>query len=107
MNRHRHLAIVVSTPPERADFEFASKLALAARNRAVDVSIFVMSDAVAGLVHHQPVIARLDDQGCELCACAHSAHERGLGEHDVGMVLGSQDDHAAIVGRADRLGALT
>jgi hypothetical protein len=36
-------------------------------------------------------------------ACALSAHLRGLAEGEVGALLGSQDDHAAFVHRADRL----
>jgi sulfur relay (sulfurtransferase) complex TusBCD TusD component (DsrE family) len=101
------LALVVSTAPERGDFERAVMLALAARERSIDVSMFFMHDAVRGLPQRRAQLERLTDAGCDLIVCAHSAHELGLSELDVGALLGSQDDHAAIVHAADRVVSFT
>ena len=96
--------MVVSTA---ADVDLALGLALGARDRDIDVDVFVMDEAVAAVASRREQVERLVDAGCELCACAHSASERGLADTDLGMTLGSQDDHAAIASRADRLVAFT
>ncbi len=98
----RHLALVLTTSAT-ADFATARDIALAARARDIEVSVFFMDDGVGALPAHRDVVDALDDEDCELIACALSAHERQLGEDDVGMLLGSQDDHAAFVHRADRV----
>lgn len=103
----RALAIVVSSPVVSGELDRALALAAAARRRAIEVGIFVMSDAVAGLPDRRTAIAALSDDHVELICCATSASERGLGEADTGMTLGSQDDHARLVDRADRLVAFT
>lgn len=105
--RHRRLAVIVSTGPESGDIERAFALAHAACAAGVDVGMFFMHRAVAGLPDRRAQVAALGDRDCELCACASSAHELGLSEADVGMLLGSQDDHAALVHRAHRVVALT
>jgi hypothetical protein len=66
-----------------------------------------MSDAVAGLPARRGLLAELREAGCELVACASSATDRGLDQGTLQMLLGSQDDHAAIVHRADRVVAFT
>lgn len=103
----KRLALIVSTGPERGDMVRAHALAMAAAAMGVDVGIFFMDEAVAGLPGARALIGELIEEGCELCACASSAHARGLGEAEVGMLLGSQDDHAALVHRADRVVAFT
>ena len=103
----KRLALIVSTAPELGDLSRAHALAMAAAALGVDVGIFFMDEAVAGLPQARALLAELVEEGCELCACASSAHARGLGEADVGMLLGSQDDHAALVHRADRVVAFT
>jgi sulfur relay (sulfurtransferase) complex TusBCD TusD component (DsrE family) len=100
----KRLALVVSTAPERGDLDRALALARAGRAAGVEVGMFFMDEAVRGLPAARAALAALD---CELCCCASSAHARGLGEADVGMLLGSQDDHAALVHRADRVIAFT
>jgi len=100
----RELALVVSTA---SDVGTVIELARAARQRCVEVGIFFMSDAVAALVRERARLAALAEDGCELVACAKSAHDRKLGEAELGMLLGSQDDHAALVHRADRVVAFT
>jgi sulfur relay (sulfurtransferase) complex TusBCD TusD component (DsrE family) len=103
----RHLAIVLATAPARGDLARARRLARAARAAGVEVAVFAMDDGVAALVADRAAVAALLEDDCEVIACAHSAHRRGLGEGEVGVLLGSQDDHAAIVARADRLVAFT
>ncbi len=105
--RHRRLALIVSTAPESGDIDCALALAEAACRKAVDVGIFFMHAAVAGLAPRRARLRALAEDGCELCACASSASALGLDESDVGMLLGSQDDHAALVSRADRVVAFT
>ncbi len=109
MLRGRRLALVVTTAPGRGDLERAAALARAARSRGVDVDLFVMSEAVAGLAAQPGLAAGLIDHGCEVVACATSAEALGLGEAELGdgVLLGSQDDHAAAVHRADRVVAFT
>jgi sulfur relay (sulfurtransferase) complex TusBCD TusD component (DsrE family) len=103
----RRLAIVVSTGAPSDDLSTALALARAARRRRVEVALFFMADAVAALPAHRPALAALADDGCELACCASSATAAGLGEADVGMLLGSQDDHARAVTLADRVVAFT
>jgi sulfur relay (sulfurtransferase) complex TusBCD TusD component (DsrE family) len=100
----RTLAIVVSAP---ADMRVALELARAARAGEVEVGLFFMSDAVAELPGMAAALRELAEEDCDLIACAHSAWERGLSQEDAGMLLGSQDDHAALVHRADRTVAFT
>jgi hypothetical protein len=100
------LAIVVSRGDDWAD---ARALALAARGDALDadVAMFVMDDAVAALAADASGRAALAGAEVEVIACATSAHQRALDRAAVGVLLGSQDDHAAIVGKADRVVAFT
>lgn len=100
----RRLGLVVS---KAADIDVAVALALRARERSIDVDMFLMDEAVAAASRRRAEIERLADVGCEVIACAQSAMDRGLSEADVGVYLGSQDDHAAIAGRVDRLVAFT
>jgi sulfur relay (sulfurtransferase) complex TusBCD TusD component (DsrE family) len=103
----RRLTIVVSTEAERGDIDAAFELARAASACGVYVSMFFMSDAVAGLPSRRAELAELAEDGCELAVCAASAAAAGLCEADIGLPLGGQDDHAAMVSRADRVVAFT
>jgi hypothetical protein len=101
-----NLAIVVSRADDWAD---ARALALAAREDLVDadVGMFVMDEAVPALAADATGREALAAAAVELIACATSAYQRGLAEAAVGVLLGSQDDHAALVGKADRVVAFT
>ena len=107
MARPRQLALILSTPAERGDFAAALALARAARDADIEVGMVFMADAVAGLPSHRAAITGLVEDGVEVTACANSAHGYGLSEGDCGMLLGSQDDHAALVHGADRVVAFT
>jgi uncharacterized metal-binding protein len=95
------LGIVLAT---RADLRHAAALALAARRARHEVSIFAMDEGCAALAA-EPALARaLLEADCELTVCSNSAVDLELPD---GVVRGSQDDHAAVVGTSDRLVALT
>jgi hypothetical protein len=98
------LGIVISTPPARGDFERAERLARAARARGLEVGVFLMDEAVHWAADAR--IAGLLDEGCDVWACGLSVTRAGV-ECQRGVVVGSQDDHAALAHRADRLVALT
>lgn len=98
------IAIVISRADDWRD---ARELAIAARGADADVAVFVMDAAVPALAADAAGRAALADADCELIACGTTAHALGLSAADVGVTLGSQDDHAAIVHRADRVVAFT
>jgi sulfur relay (sulfurtransferase) complex TusBCD TusD component (DsrE family) len=102
--RGRQLAVVLG---RAGDLSRAAALCHAARSAGVEVAVFAMADAVGDLAAAPAALAALLDDGVEVVACAHSAQLRGLCEADLGVTLGSQDDHAAIVHRADRVVAFT
>ena len=95
------LGIVLAT---RADLPHAHAIALAARRARHDVVMFAM-DAGCAVLAERPEVARaLLDDDVEITACSNSAV--GLALVD-GIVRGSQDDHAAVVGTSDRVVAFT
>ena len=95
------LGIVLST---RDDLGHARALALAARAARHEVAMFFMDAGCAALSAAPEVAADLLDADCELWACSNSAVGHDLAD---GVVRGSQDDHAAVVGTSDRVVAFT
>lgn len=95
------LGIVLAT---RADLGHAAALALAARRLRHEVAVFAMDAGCAALAAEPATAAELLEADCEIVACSNSAVGLELAE---GIVRGSQDDHAAVVGTADRVVALT
>jgi hypothetical protein len=95
------LGIVLAT---RADLPHAVALALAARRARHEVALFAMDLGAHALAEAPTAAAELLDADCELTVCSNSAV--GLVLVD-GIVRGSQDDHAAVVGTAQRLVAFT
>jgi hypothetical protein len=95
------LGIILAT---RADLAHAVALTLAARAARHEVALFAMDAGVAALAEDPASAQALLDADCEITACSNSAV--GLELVD-GIVRGSQDDHAAVVGTSDRLVALT
>jgi hypothetical protein len=79
-------------------------LALAARRARHEVAMFAMDAGCAALAADPERAQALLDADCEITACSNSAV--GLALID-GIVRGSQDDHAAVVGTSDRVVALT
>ena len=95
------LGIVLAT---RADLDHAAAIALAARRAGHEVVMFAMDAGCQALADAPGVVAALLDADCEITACSNSAVGIDLPD---GVVRGSQDDHAAVVGASDRLVALT
>ncbi len=98
------LGLVLSTGDAR-DLSRAAGIARAARRRGVGVAVFLMDRAVtfAGA----RAVTELVDEGCDVVACATSVDALRATPVPHGVTLGSQDDHAAIVQRADRVVAFT
>jgi hypothetical protein len=97
------LAIVIAT---RGDVARAVGLALAARRRRLDVGVFAMHDAVAALATAPELVVALVEDGCEVIVCATSGDRDGVRIAELerlGATEGSQDDHAALVHRAQRV----
>ena len=95
------LGIVLAT---RADLDHAAAIALAARRARHEVVMFAMDAGCQALADDPGVVAALLDADCEITACSNSAVGIDLPD---GVVRGSQDDHAAVVGASDRVVALT
>jgi hypothetical protein len=95
------LGIVLATHADLAD---AAGLALAARRARHEVAMFVMDAGCRALAEAPALVAALLDADCEITACSNSAVGVDLPD---GVVRGSQDDHAAVVGTSHRLVALT
>ena len=95
------LGIVLAT---REDLPHAIALAHAARRGRHEVAMFVMDAGCAALAGQPAAATALLDDDIEITACSNSAV--GLELVD-GIVRGSQDDHAAVVGTSDRLVSFT
>ena len=100
------LGLVLATA-DGGDLRTLAGLARAARRRGLAVTVFAMHDGVEALAGAPALIASLADDGCELIGCATTADARGLDLAARGLVVGSQDDHAALAHRAWRLVAFT
>lgn len=95
------LGFVLAT---RADLALCAQLAHAARRARHEVALFAMDAGATALADAPEVTAALLDDDCEITVCSNSAV--GLPMVD-GVVRGSQDDHAAVLGTSDRVIALT
>ena len=101
------LGVVIATGPETSDLGHVAALAHAARRRGIPVSIFAMHRGVLALAAAPAVIAALHDAGCDLVGCATSADAHGVDLAVLGVVAGSQDDHAAFTDHRHRVVAFT
>ena len=95
------LGIVLAT---RGDLPLAGEIAMAARRARHDVVMFVMDAGCHALAADSAAAAVLLEADCEITVCSNSAVGLELPE---GVTRGSQDDHAAVLGTADRVIALT
>ena len=102
----RELGLVLATGAA-ADLHAVVGLARAARRRGLPVTLFAMHDGVAALAAVPAIVAALADDGCELIGCATSADAAAIELRGLGLIIGSQDDHAALAHRAHRLVAFT
>lgn len=95
------LGIVLAT---RDDLAIVAALAHAARRARHEVSMFAMDAGCQALAQHAELAQALLDDDVEITACSNSSV--GLELVD-GIVRGSQDDHAAVLGTTDRTVAFT
>ncbi len=95
------LGIILAT---RVDLLTAAALAHAARRARHEVALFAMDAGVHALAAEPEIATELIDDDCEITVCSNSAVGLELIE---GIVRGSQDDHAAVLGTSDRVVALT
>lgn len=95
------LGIVLAT---REDLATAAAIALAARDAHHQVALFAMDAGCRALADDAATATALVEADCELTVCSNSAIGLDLVE---GIVRGSQDDHAAVLGTSDRVVALT
>ena len=102
-----HLAFVLTTAPESGDLAYVVELAMAARRRKLPVSLFAMYHGVRTLAANPVAVATLLDADCDLIGCATSADAYGIDLAALGVVAGSQDDHAAFTDARYRVIAFT
>jgi hypothetical protein len=95
------LGIVLAT---LVDLPTAAALAHAARRARHEVVMFAMDGGAHALAAAPDVTSALIEDDCEVTVCSNSAVGLALVE---GVVRGSQDDHAAVLGTSDRVIALT
>lgn len=95
------LGIVLAT---RADLATAIALAQAARRARHEVAMFAMDAGCQALADAPDLAQALLDDDVEITVCSNSAVGIELVD---GIVRGSQDDHAAVLGTSDRVVALT
>lgn len=85
-HRHRTLGILLSTRPGHTSFRHGVRLAEAALDRNVDVSLYCVDDAVLGVA--DPKLQGLRERGLRLYACAYGARRRGLPLTDQAVYAG-------------------
>ncbi len=101
------LGLVLATGPEVQDLQRVLAVARAARRRRLAVAVFAMHRGVVALAAAPAVVAALLDAGCDVIGCATSADRHGVDLAALGVVAGSQDDHAAITDRRHAVVAFT
>ena len=93
------LGLMLTTSTESENTHTVIKLAEAALEEGLEVSIFLMCDGVYNM-SVEPLNA-LAERGARLSLCAHNADERKL-EKKGPILFGSQYDLADIVAESDR-----
>jgi hypothetical protein len=94
------LGFFLSTSPEHENTQTVVKLAEAAMQRGIDVSIFIMCDGVHNAF--TSAFASLALQGARLVLCSHNLGERQRPKIEGAIVCGSQYDHAQLVSGVQR-----
>ncbi len=95
------IGIVLAT---RLDLSTAAAIAQAAREARHEVVMFAMDLGCNALAEHAELAQALLDDDIEITACSNSSVDLALAD---GIVRGSQDDHAAVIGTSDRVLAFT
>jgi hypothetical protein len=94
------LGLVLATA---ADLPPVVGLARAAARRRIAVRLFAMHAGVVALDADRAAVAALLEAGAEVIGCATSADRAGVDLAGLGVVAGSQDDHAALCAWAERV----
>lgn len=76
MLRGKKLGLLLSTRPQERGFQHGLRLAEAALAKGVDVYVYCIDEAVAGVDH--PELQALKARGLKLYACAYGAHRRHI-----------------------------
>ena len=100
----RHFALILSTSEPRGDWSRVTALAREARARGIEVGLFLM-DLGVGFAATQAAADLIEDD-VEITVCGNSYTQQGITAVP-GAIIGSQDDHAALLHRADRVLAFT
>jgi len=72
----KKLGVLISTKPEHPNFERGLKLVETALAEGVDVYLYCIDEAVAGVNAER--VQTLKTRGLKLYACAYGAHRRGF-----------------------------
>lgn len=80
------LGILISSGPGRASFRHGVRFAEAALERGLDVYLYCLDDAVAGV--RDAGLQGLRGKGLKLYACAYGAQQRGLPVDDSAAYAG-------------------
>lgn len=84
--RPRKLGILLSTRPELPSFRHGVRVAAAALSGGVDVYLYCIDDAVAGVGDAE--LQGLKSKGLKLYACAYGAQRRGIPVNELAMFAG-------------------
>lgn len=82
----KKLGLLVSTFPDQPGFNHALGLAEAALGRGVDVYLYCIDNAVAGV--SDPRLQKLKSEGLKLYACAYAAQRRNIPASDAAIFSG-------------------
>ncbi|MBU6401047.1 MAG: DsrE family protein [Verrucomicrobia bacterium] len=82
----KKLGILLSTPPAHPNFNHALRLAETALAKGVQVFLYCIDEAVAGV--EQPRVQQLQARGVKLFACAYAARRRSLALEDHAVLAG-------------------
>jgi sulfur relay (sulfurtransferase) complex TusBCD TusD component (DsrE family) len=74
--RGKKLGLLLSVSPEHPNFERGLRLAQTAIQQGVQVYLYCIDEAVAGVAH--PRLQALQKEGVKLYACAYGAQRRNL-----------------------------
>ncbi|MDX1953078.1 MAG: DsrE family protein [Verrucomicrobiota bacterium] len=85
-SRARKLAILLAAPPGSRNFTHAIKLADAAQRHSVEVYLYCLDEAVAGIT--QTELQSLKGSGVRLFGCAYAAQKRSIAISDSATFAG-------------------
>lgn len=93
------IGLLLTTSTESENTRTIIKLAEAALDEGMEVSVFLMCDGIYNI--NAEAFNALAERGAELCLCAYNAEQRKV-EKKEPVLFGSQYDLANMVAEADR-----